>query len=571
MLLLFACTAPPDPAVHDTARAPTDTAHDSPAPHDSADSTDSTDSVPDTSPPVDSVPPADTADTGPVAPTTWRSALYPEDWTPAYTTSDGHFLHDFSYAGYHAGELALPTPPGDSFDVTAYGADPSGATDSTAAIQAAIDAASAMAPAVVDLPAGTFRLDGVLTVDTSGVVLRGQGSTSTFVYFTKTEGMDYSAHLTFGGALTQGADHLLTVDGENRATTVQVADTSGIAVGDNVAIGWTITDDFVAEHGMTDVWTSFNGDWRTFFRRTVTAVDTASGTITVDVPLRYPANVRDGASVRVESGYLTECGLQDLAISNVTDWDTAWTTTQIHAVLFSEVQDCWVDNVASWESPLSTDGRGKHLISGGIEVLDSRRVTIADTTLQNAQHRGDGGNGYLFEISRSNEILTRDSTARAGRHNFIQNWDFGTSGCVWLRTTSEDGKAYLGDWDPIGYAAYSEFHHSLAIANLIDESVATDGWQGVNRQTESSGAGHSVTQSVWWNTAGGGYLRSLQYGDGYVVGTDGMDVHVDPSEWDWADSGEGTAPEDWTEGLDEASTLDPPSLYEDQLSRRLGP
>ncbi len=41
----------------------------------------------------------------------------------------GRFLHDFSYAGYKNGELALPdAPPGPILDVTAapYSADPTG-------------------------------------------------------------------------------------------------------------------------------------------------------------------------------------------------------------------------------------------------------------------------------------------------------------------------------------------------------------------------------------------------------------------------------------------------------------
>ncbi|MDP2304497.1 MAG: glycosyl hydrolase family 28-related protein [Pseudomonadota bacterium] len=559
MLLLLACTTPSDTSTPapDTDETATDTGETDPDP----------DSAVDTDTAVDT----DDVDT---APDTWRSALYPEDWTPAFTDGEGHFLHDFSYAGYHAGEVAIPTAPGASFDVTAYGADPTGVADSTTAIQAAIAAGSAASAAgggaVVDLPAGTYRVDGLLSVGTSGVVLRGAGSTSTFVYFTKTTGVDYAAHLTFGGAVVQGADHLLEVDGEARSHDVQVADVSGISVGDNVAIGWTISDAFVDEHGMTDTWVSFNGDWKAFFRRTVTAVEPGTSTVTLDVPLRYPAKMRDGASLRVESGYLTECGLESLALSNAADWASAWASTQVHVALFSEVQDCWVRDVVSFASPYPGDARGKHLMSSGIEVLDSRRVTITDSVMEEAEHRGSGGNGYLFEISRSNEVLTVDTIARGGRHNFIQNWDFGTSGCVWLRTTSEGGRSLLADWDPVGFEAYSEFHHSLAMANLIDQSEATDGWQGVNRQGESSGAGHSATQNVWWGLGGGGYLRSLQVGDGYVIGTDGLEVHVDPDEWDWNDSGEGTAPEDWTEGLDEAATLDPPSLYEDQLGRRLG-
>ncbi|MBM4393905.1 MAG: hypothetical protein FJ090_22490 [Deltaproteobacteria bacterium] len=523
----------------------------------------------DTSPPEDSAPPDDTAPPEDTGPDTWRSALYPEDWTPAHTHSSGHFLHDFSFAGYHAGEAPLPTPPGPSFDVTAYGADPTGAADSAAAVQAAIAAASAAAPAVVDFPAGTFRLDSALRVSTSGVVLRGQGPAATFLYFTQGEGVSYAAHLTFAGSQAYGTESLLTADGANRGSTLSLASVDGLAVGTEVVVGFTITDAFVADHQMTDVWYSFNGLWRPFFRRTLTAVDPTTNTVTLDVPLRYDVLLRDGASLKTVSGQLTECGLQDLAISNVNDWSVAWTESQTQAVSFSGVKDCWVKSVVSWESPLSTDGRGKHLMSGGIEVADSRRVTIADSVMEHPQNRGDGGNGYLFQVARSNEVLTADSTARDGRHNFIQNWDFGNSGCVWLRTVSEDGRAYLADWDPIGYVAYSEFHHSLAMANLIDQSEASDGWQAVNRQGESSGAGHSATQTVWWNLQGGGYLRSLQYGDGYVVGTLDMDIHVDPTEWDWNNSGEGTEPEDWVEGEDLAPTLEPQSLYEDQLARRL--
>jgi hypothetical protein len=49
-----------------------------------------------------------------------------------------------------------------------------------------------------------------------------------------------------------------------------------------------------------------------------------------------------------------------------------------------------------------------------------------------------------------------------------------------------------------------------------------------------------------------------------------MDIHVDPDEWDWNSSGHATEPEDQVEGEGAATTLEPQSLYEDQLARRLG-
>jgi hypothetical protein len=103
-----------------------------------------------------------------------------------------------------------------------------------------------------------------------------------------------------------------------RSPVVLVADARGLSVGDDVGVGWVITPEFVAEHGMTGVWTQFNGQWRSFFRRKVVAVDTAATPhrVTLDIPLRSQAKVRDGASLRRETGYLAEAGLESLSVGN---------------------------------------------------------------------------------------------------------------------------------------------------------------------------------------------------------------------------------------------------------------
>ena len=74
---------------------------------------------------------------------------------------EGRFLHDFSYAGYHMGEVNIPPdPPGAVIDVTQapYHADKTGVFDATAAIQAAIDDSSADGGGIVYLPPGTYRI-----------------------------------------------------------------------------------------------------------------------------------------------------------------------------------------------------------------------------------------------------------------------------------------------------------------------------------------------------------------------------------------------------------------------------
>ena len=504
--------------------------------------------------------------------TGWRSVLYPEDWTPEFGDGEGRFLHDFSYAGYRNGETELAQDvPAMVIDVVAdHGADATGMTDATAALQAALDEAAMLGGAVVAVPAGLYRVDGQLAVTGSRTVLRGEGAEQSRLWFTKFMGMSYAGHIEVGGALQTSDEALLTADGAARGFTVEVEDAGAYAPGDDVAVGWVITPEFVAEHAMDGVWMVFNDEWQPFFWRTVVAVQ--GDTITLDVPLRYPALLRDQASVRKVGGYIEEVGVEELGFANAVGWDDAWAQDQVHVLSLRGVKDAWVRGVASFASPGAPDvdpGAGRHLQSSGIEVVQGKRVTIADSTLGFAEHRGDGGNGYLFEVSMSSEVLVRDCVGEAGRHNFIQNWGFGATGIVWLRIRSVDGKAVAIKDSEFGLTGLSEFHHSLATANLIDHSTLEDGWGAVNRGDYSSGSGHSSTQSVVWNADGGGVIRSRQFGHGYVIGP-GPNLSVETST-DMAD-GEGTEPEDWVErapdGVD--GPLEPASLYEDQLARRLG-
>jgi hypothetical protein len=499
-----------------------------------------------------------------------RSALFPEDWTPDLTDASGRYLPDFSYAGYRNGkEPPTDLPPWDYF-VTDYGADPTGTADSTAAFQEAADAATAGGGGVVRVPAGQYRLDGTVTCTGSWVVLAGEGPDRSRLFFTRSAGMTGKAHLTFAGSVTRGADLPLAAAAEERSFEVLAADAGALAPGDDVALGCVITDEFTADHGMTGTWQAFHGSWQAFLRREVVEVDRSAvpHRVTLDAPIRYPLLTRNGASLRAENGYLAEVGVQDLGLANAVAWDDAWAEERAHVLAFRGVKDGWVRNVRSFPSPAappSGHGAGAHLQNGGILTSGCKRILVTDCAMADAQNRGGGGCGYLFEVLQCGEVLTRDCAGTNGRHNFIQNWGFGTTGCVWLRCETEGGVAALSAEFPFGLTGYSEFHHSLATANLVDSCVVHDGWSAVNRRDWSSGAGHTATRCVFWNTTGAGHLRSAQYATGYVIGT-GPDLRVNANLTP-ADT-EGTAPEDWTEHEGRAAELVPPSLYEEQRARR---
>lgn len=118
----------------------------------------------------------------------------------------------------------------------------------------------------------------------------------------------------------------------------------------------------------------------------------------------------------------------------------------------------------------------------------------------------------------------------------------------------------------------SDSHMQLSVANLIDNSLLDAGWQIMNRGSWSAGAGHTGTQNVFWNNHGTAHIISYQFGWGYVIGTQGLDVRTEasdaPNSAGTTGADQGTEPYDFTEHID--SELSVPSLYEDQLARRLG-
>lgn len=496
----------------------------------------------------------------------WRSSLYPEDWTPGLLDASGRSLQDFSYAGFHYGE---PPDPGPLEVIDVIGADPTGTIDSTATLQATIDMAKAKDGGIVHIPSGLYRIDGTLDVSGSRTVLRGDGPTKTRLFFTKAQGMSDKAHISFQAPLNVDLETPIAADAGMGTTSIAVVDASGFAPGDDVAIGFVITAAFIAEHGMTGTWAAFNDSWQTFFRRTVVTIDTSTSphTMEIDVPLRYPVQLRDSASVKRERGYLVGVGVESLALANAGSWDDAWSTDRNHVLEFAHTVDGYVRDVQSFPSPnapMTGDGAGAHLLSGGILVRESKRVTIEHTEMSAAQNRGGGGNGYLFEIQRSSEVLIADSKGTAGRHNFIQNWGFGTTGCVWLRVESREGTTFVAKDASLGLTGHSEYHHSLATANLVDGSLFDDGFSTINRHDESTGAGHTGTMNVVWNVRGTGTVRSMQYGWGYVIGTSGPYIVTESP----LPLGQGTEPVDFVEGQDRGADLIPQSLYEDQRAKR---
>ena len=87
-------------------------------------------------------------------------------------------------AGCRAGDRRFPRHPRTT-DVRDFGAVPDGTTDSAPAINRALAVAGRAGGGTVTLPPGAFRIDDLIRIGHSNVVLRGAGSTRTTLHATK--------------------------------------------------------------------------------------------------------------------------------------------------------------------------------------------------------------------------------------------------------------------------------------------------------------------------------------------------------------------------------------------------
>ena len=517
----------------------------------------------------------------------WRSSLYPEDWTPAYTDSEGRFLHDFSYAGYHSGSRSIPFIRKNVVDVTQapYYADNTGIKDVTSIIQQAVDDLGVQGGGVLYFPPGEYRVSVPAQVGIriryDHVVLRGAGAGKSFLKNTTVD-MRNKTVLLFAPESgdwyrPQGSSTPLSSDLANRSFCVSVEDASSFKKGDRIVLRSDCSEAFIREHGCKEIWTPEAMKGVTFCR-TITGIDRKKGLIEIDVPARYPLLKRDHARVYKIGHQLQECGLEDLTVGNVQSPLKSWADGDFakegtggymvhgsHFIVFRNAENCWARRVVSYR-PKENEG-DIHFLSNALQLADSRFVTVDSCSFSKPQYEGGGGNGYMFTLE-GNDCLLSECEAEDGRHNF----DFkrmSSNGNVLYRCVGRNSRLA------------SDFHMHLSMSNLLDGCVMDgDFLQAAYRPygSRKSMHGFPTTQTVFWNTRGDRphgkndyVIESAQYGWGYVIGTSGAVSGVKTTPVSGVKKfAFDSSPEDFVEGEGKGDCLSPVSLYQDQLSRRLG-
>jgi hypothetical protein len=541
---------------------------------------------------------------------TWRSTYFPHTWQPPTNTSafdftSEAFLQDYSYAGYRLRVAGFPSTSLTGtqlpiYDVTKapYFADKTGNADVTNIIQSAIDHAGDAGGGLVYLPAGTYKVSPqgtkiwALVITKSNVVLRGASAATTFIYnasnsmkskcVIRIHGPEAVGHL-YTGSTMQFAN--ITADLLAPTRVIPVDNPGLFSVDDWVTLRSEATGAWALEHEESGWLYEESKLGGLAYRRQVKVVGPTS--ITVDVPIRYAMKMRDGAKVWRNSTNpdfgLTRSGVEYLSIgmlerTGTNGWKNddygaegtnAWHADGSCAIMLVRARDCWVRNVNSYR-PSANSQTTAHLLSNGIIVNDSTRVTIIGCNFQRPQYGGANGNGYMYRLSNTAETLVENCQAAVSRHGFVLS-GMRSSGNVFLRCTDKTTGRQIGGGGNLQVTggSGSDHHMHFSHSNLIDSCTAEDSFFSAIYRSSN---GHYITaaHSTFWNivgtgTTGGAVVRSEQARYGYVIGTSGTRSGIDVT------SRLQQNPVDHSEGVGIGGSLSPASLYEEQLARRKMP
>jgi hypothetical protein len=275
---------------------------------------------------------------------------------------------------------------------------PSGSTDATSGIQAALN--SCAANRVVVLSAGTFRINGSITVP-SNVTLRGAGANQTIL----------DAHGSGNGVITFGSGPQPSAGGTSitagataGSTSITLSSASGISAGSYLMITELNDASFVTTGGTEgactwcDIW---NG---TRSRGQIVEVQSVSSNTVRFLPALYSAYSHTPLATPVPIG-AKYAGVENLQVYANNTGYTANFYMQGAAY-------CWIKGV-----------EGNYADGDHVEVYSSYRGEIRDSYFSNAYVHGPGStDADVFIVSKTTGFLVENNILERLHVSLLTNW-----------------------------------------------------------------------------------------------------------------------------------------------------
>jgi len=330
---------------------------------------------------------------------------YSELWGKNGETWNRERLPDFSFAGYHQGEEAIPHVD-TVVNVKDFGAKGNGVINDTEAFKRAIDAAENGA---VYIPNGTYRITEQLVIHKSNVVLQGESRDKTILYFpwflndimpnwgSTTEGRPTSNFSWSGGFIkiegNYNSKEITKVIQPLKRGSMTIVVESGAKL--NIGQLISVRVDDTGDHSLLDH--LYSGDPGSTDRigrhphvsQTVKIKDIKGTKITLDRPLRFDLNLDWSPTILSFEPETKESGIENLTFlfPNI-PYEGHFTELGHNAIEFNQAFYCWARNIRINNSDSGIYFSGQFCTVEGVVIESERKQSGGDYMPEATGHHG---------------------------------------------------------------------------------------------------------------------------------------------------------------------------------------
>ena len=352
---------------------------------------------------------------------------------------------------------------------------------------------------------GTYNFDHSITVTRSDITLKGESEAGTILNF------DFAAGSEDHGVQVVAGDksYLSNAVGAiaNGATTITLADASGLAAGDALYIEQDNTQSYLDANGWSNI------DWTTAsthpFREAIAEVASVDGnTVTLNQPIPYDM---DSDQAKVYSiDMLHGVSLSDFTVTypfgtpNPYDFANTLPAYEGLAGVFLKGTDgANLDHISVIDAP-----------SLGFDIHSSINANADSLHVSGAHDKGPGGNGYGVRIYETSHSHFSNLDLQDGRHAFLFSaWHAENNNTVEIASTNRD----------INFHGSPDTGNVVTVANSVldyDPSQNTGPDDGYWSIVSDGGTSHALTDIY------GGNAVKFVHAEGYdrgetIYGADG--------------------------------------------------
>lgn len=385
----------------------------------------------------------------------------------------GNTIPDFSGVGYKNSDESIPTVPVVKTITAVTGDNLSNIKNAINEVAAMPIGANGFRGAIL-FKAGEYQISDAITINTSGIVLRGEGTSTHFI---ATKAAQHSLIIfsssTGRSAVESTAKKITEAYVPIGANKVTVESGHNFVVGEWVFLRRAPLQSWI-DLLKTAQWGWTASGYVVNYERKITKIE--GNVIYLDSPVMdvIDSKYANGYIVKYTSGRVQNCGIEDMKLSSTytsnEDENHGWT-----GVEFNNATDGWARNLDIYYfgySAVWMKDPSRHITVDNCKMLDPKSITT-------------GGRKYSFNID-GQRCLVQNCYTRGGRHDYVNGSQ--TAGpSVFYNSTATQQHADIGP------------HHRWSTGILFDNIVGNGAINVQNRTSSGSGHGWAGAQTMFWN------------------------------------------------------------------------